>query len=763
MRMRTRIAMLSVILILSMLFSACGDLTDVEGGTETVSATDSDTQTATESGLESTDGAATSDTSEVSSQSATETESSSQSETETESSSQSETETESETETKEETELITDVMIGETLDAEYAANFTVSRVFSDDMVVQRGEHIRVWGFADESENGKKVSGRFKGMFAEAIIEDGEWCLTFGARLEADTAPAEMKIYTDKKDVVFEGVLVGDVYMVIGQSNVEYSVQSHIDNTDPKTQGGGLDAIDPDSIIRLNMTNNSTGGTFPTSGSTEVCRDLTKAKQWTRTTVNDTLQFSALGYYFARHMVERGDNKVPVGVIEIGFSGAPIGCFVPNEVADKLKTDTYNAEKGVYTTTGVNAFVGSGRFIYNRHIAPFERYAIAGVVWLQGASNNAFDEAKKYNETFTALMEHMRGTHNLVNRDFPVLVSELPSIYRKPEGHTGTWHFMDLGTIRSYMGNIPMSLDNCYVAASGDVWADRTYFNSLHPNSKYEQADRLADIAEVLVLGEGDLPAATGPVLKSYKLSDDEKSMVLTFSNVGTGLKTTDGADEVKGIIVLLKEYPGFVYASPTSARITAKDQITVTYSENIKGVAYYAESEDLYGETLNLCNGEGRIASAFCTGFTDKDLSGFAYEDFSTVSKRASFIDMLRVDGDDYFDVGKVTGQLNEAGGKVTVKKGAGQLLISGWIGYKFEILMFGHSIDRANACLDSYPSAPGQAVIDAGGEYAERFFVYVDISELPVGEHTVDIVALLHYKKDVVTSFFSFDLVVTE
>ena len=61
-----------------------------------------------------------------------------------------------ETTEKETEEMITDVMTGEILDAPYALNFSVSRVFADHMVVQRGEHIRVWGFADESQNGKKV-------------------------------------------------------------------------------------------------------------------------------------------------------------------------------------------------------------------------------------------------------------------------------------------------------------------------------------------------------------------------------------------------------------------------------------------------------------------------------------------------------------------------------------------------------------------------------------------------------------------------------
>ena len=119
-----------------------------------------------------------------------------------------------------------DNMIGETLDAEYASDFSVAKIFSDNMVVQRNENIRVWGFAPESENGKKVSGEFKGMFAEALIENGEWCITFGARLVADTFGAQMKIYTDEKTVTFNDVLVGDVYLVMGQSNAAYTISNH---------------------------------------------------------------------------------------------------------------------------------------------------------------------------------------------------------------------------------------------------------------------------------------------------------------------------------------------------------------------------------------------------------------------------------------------------------------------------------------------------------------------------------------------------------
>lgn len=141
-------------------------------------------------------------------------------------------------------------MIGETINAPYAEKFTVSNVFSSDMVVQRGEHIRVWGFADASENGHKVSGEFMGMFAEARIENGAWTLTFGARLNACAEQGNsMRIYTDKTAFVFENVLVGDVFMVIGQSNVAYSMAAHRAAV-PEAERGGVGYDVPSTPIRL---------------------------------------------------------------------------------------------------------------------------------------------------------------------------------------------------------------------------------------------------------------------------------------------------------------------------------------------------------------------------------------------------------------------------------------------------------------------------------------------------------------------------------
>lgn len=665
------------------------------------------------------------------------------------------TETEEE-ETEEETEMITDVMIGEEIEAEYAADFSVSRVFSDNMVVQRGEHIRVWGFAPESENGKKVSGEFKGMFAEALIENGEWCLTFGARLEADINGAEMTIYTDTKEVVFSDILVGDVYMVIGQSNVEATV------------GGNVTTDASDAIIRLNRTNNSTGGSFPEKGTDYVYKDFGNTKQWTKATANDIAGFSAIGYYFAKEIVERTNAKVPVGVIEIGFSGAPLGSYLPNEIAEEYDTDVLTS-KGTYLTTGVNAATSPGRFIYNCHLAPFEKYAMAGLIWYQGESNNSLGEAEKYNEVFAALMTYMRSTHNLVNKNFPVFIMEFPSIYQKPAGFDGTWHFMELGIIRSYMGSIPTILKNSYVSVSNDLWANREYFNSLHPTCKPAQAERLAMLAEAVIYNNIALEDATGPVFKGAEISEDKKTVVITFTNVGDGLSTKNGGIDVLGIIGLSYDAFGHVTVSPTSAKITAKDQITVTFNTEVKAVAYNYDSEDYYGETINLCNSSGCPASAFMTPYKETDLGTFKSEDFlekdyASLKYKGSSIDSLSADGVKIFENGKVIAGLNGANYTVVLDRGTVLINTTGWIGFGHETLLFGYSIDGGDAIFNTYPNAPGQAVINAGGQYAQRFVINASISNLEAGEHTIDFLALVMVKnRYLAVKVLSFSVVIIE
>lgn len=632
---------------------------------------------------------------------------------------------------------------------EYAKDFNVSRVFSDDMVLQRGELIRVWGFAPDSENGKKVSAEFKGMQAEALIEGGEWCLTFEKTLEADTVGAQLKVFGDKKEVVFNDVLVGDVYMVIGQSNTEYSVRTHFLHCDPATQGGGEDAIDPNSLVRLNRNNNFSGGNFTERGTAYVYRDLQNDKQWTRTTVEETLPFSAIAYYFATDLAKRLENKVPVGVIEVGFSGAPLGAFVPNEIAERFHTDTVNEATGKFLTTGMNAEVYEGRYIYNCHIAPFEKLAIAGMAWFQGTSDYEDPNASRYAEVFAAYMEYMRDTHNLVNRDYPIFVVEYSSVFRKPADYAGSerWQFIDIGLIRSLLGSLNLSVGNCYISAAGDLWTDKALPNNIHSHCKYEQGVRLAGIANAVVCRNEPLAAAMGPMLESFAFSEDRCSAILTFSNVGAGLSTSDGGKTVRGMRVYPAKLAGMRDEAPLSAEIISKDQIKVTYKEAIKAVGYNAVADDLYPETMNLCNSEGAPSAAFNTGYaTDYFAENTVYTAKEFLEKEDAQVSLRKFALDSVY-VGETrfsAADLAETGYALRCDSAAKHLTLRGWVGFEEEIVCFATSLDGGDAQLGSLPASTEDSVKKAAGKNALRYDVRVNVEGLSSGKHTLTLLAIV-------------------
>ena len=517
--------------------------------------------------------------------------------------------TEAPTEPEETEPPIVDVPVGDTLDAPHATQFTVSNVFASDMVVQRGEFLRVWGWADAAQNGKKVTGEFKGMFAEAIIENGAWEITFGARMEASAEMGHtMKIYADGVSYEFKDVLVGDVYMVMGQSNCAYSVGNHHQyvNTDDK---GGKNVMDYEAPIRIHYNSQNQTAGYPKQGTDEVCLEIRSNAKWQKAdSYADIYNFTAIGYLFAHNYVKLTDSKVPIGLIEIDGNGRPIGAFMCNEVATEKGTDRYDSTKGYYVTTGVNA--DGGRFLYNHYMYPFERYAIAGLIWYQGESDFLQANTRVYAENFSALMTYMRGTHNLINKDFPVYYVEFPTIYQKPANHVGDWHYMDVGLIRAAMGEIQRILPNSHQIVSTDLWSDDTFFNNLHPNCKFEQSERIATLAAA-VNGEGGKTMAqgNGPILVSMEILEGGKKAILTYENVGEGLKTSDGGTTVKGFHVYRKNVSLNPRAELT-ATITAPNQITIVSDTSISGLAYNAITYNVYGVDVNLCNSEGVPAGA---------------------------------------------------------------------------------------------------------------------------------------------------------
>ncbi len=494
--------------------------------------------------------------------------------------------------------------------AQYADAFTVSNVFSSDMIVQRGENIRVWGWSDESQNGRRISGEFMGMTADTVISDGKWELVFPPIEDpvADTGH-NMRIFTDRTETVFSDVLVGDVYIVAGQSNCAYTLETHLAYAGI-AQEGDHDSPDYSLPIRLHYNSLTQTDGYPRRGTAEVCEQVMSGEKWRRADSFENIRnFSAIGYLTAAELVWLSGGSVPVGMIEIDGNGQPLGAFMSNQVADKMKTDAYDPATDRYVTTGVNA--DAGRYLYNHYMYPFERFPIAGLIWYQGESDFSVENAFRYPSCYEELIRYMRSTHNLVNPDFPVFYIEFPATFQRPSDFPAdsVWAYMDLGLIRSVMGTIQRELDNCYQVVSTGLFSDRTFWNSLHPNIKGPQALRTARlIASVNGIGE-PMDEAAGPIAEKISLSDDGKTAVITYRNVGTGLAVSTGGTDVLGFT--LCNSSGIPDVSLTfTAQITGKDTVTVKSDTVINGIAYNGISDMIFNTDLNLIGGTGMPAGA---------------------------------------------------------------------------------------------------------------------------------------------------------
>ncbi|MBB6325692.1 sialate O-acetylesterase [Algoriphagus iocasae] len=171
-------------------------------------------------------------------------------------------------------------------------------------------------------------------------------------------------------------------------------------------------------------------------------------------------------------------------------------------------------------------------MYNAMIYPISKYAIKGAIWYQGESNAG--RADEYHELFSAMISNWRRVWNI--GDFPFLFVQLANFMeRKSPQPDSDWAFLREAQTET------LALPKTGMAVIIDIGEE----NDIHPKNKKDVGERLWIQARKVAFGEKIL--ASGPVFESAVL--EENSLILSFSEAGEGLKTSDGSDEVKGFIV----------------------------------------------------------------------------------------------------------------------------------------------------------------------------------------------------------------------
>jgi len=411
-------------------------------------------------------------------------------------------------------------------------------LISESMVLQEGMKVPIWGTADD---GEKVTIRFQGQEVSATAKDGKW-LVHLEELKAG-GPFEMTI-AGSNTIHFKNVLVGEVWVCSGQSNMEFQLRS---SAEPEK----VIAESKNPMIRL-FTVPKTPASAPqhrVQGKWQICGPDTAAS------------FSAVAYFFGRDLQHA--RHVPVGLIHTSWGGTPAESWTSLPALEAESSLKYLAEQqiralgdypqsidkyiadltkyrqeisqidatkhdlpspaGPPANPARNAWGAST--LYNGMIASLIPYAIRGAIWYQGESNAG--RAHEYRTLLPTMIKNWRTDWQ--QGDFPFLIVQLaPFTKILPEPGESDW-----AELREAQLHTTQVLPNVAQAVITDVGSE----GDIHPRWKEPVGSRLALAARALAHGEKI--EYSGPVYESLHVEGSKA--ILSFQHLGGGLVAKEGA------------------------------------------------------------------------------------------------------------------------------------------------------------------------------------------------------------------------------
>ncbi len=432
-------------------------------------------------------------------------------------------------------------------------------IIGSHMVLQQKSKVKLWGWAAASES-ITIKTTWDTTTYKVIA-------TNGANWETEiNTPAAGGSYTitieGENKIILEDVLIGEVWVCSGQSNMEWSgdqdLKESIDEA-PK-------ANQPE--IRLFYVNKSTS-LYP--------QDNVEGK-WVVCSPESMIHFSAIGYFFGKKI--NSSIKTPVGLINSNWGGTPAETWTPAYVIEKDPIIKKGAESlGQYAWWPSNTAIA-----YNAMIAPLTKFSISGVLWYQGESN--VSSYYSYEQLFTGMIDAWRAAWN---KNFPFYFVQIA-----PYTYGNNINGALLRETQTKASKHP----NTAMVVVSDLVPDTT---NIHPTLKIEVANRLANIALKHIYNQ-NIGVVNGPLYESLQIEKDK--VTLSFSNIGSGLMCKD------------KELSHFEIAGadhlflPGTAKIIG-DKIIVS-NKNIKSpvAVRYAFNNTAIG---NVFNKEGLPLNLFRT------------------------------------------------------------------------------------------------------------------------------------------------------
>ncbi len=463
--------------------------------------------------------------------------------------------------------------------ARQARELRVAKIFGDNMVLQRGVPLPVWGWASP---GEKVVVNLAGQVASGTADkDGRWMAKLPA-IKQPGGPFEM-IVGGRTALKFKDVLVGDVWVCGGQSNMEWTV-------------GGCNA--PDDIqnakyphlrcIRIQKKSSATPEK-DLSGSWQACSPQAVGG------------FTAVGYFFARTVHE--ETKIPIGLVDSNWGGTAIEPWiVPDglKAVPELASGRSEAEQQTAAWAEGKPFAWS--VLYNGMIAPVVPYGIKGALWYQGESNGG--EGDSYFHKMRALIGGWRQAFGV--GDFPFYFVQLANFQQandNPAGGDG-WARIRMAQSRS------LQIPNTGMAVTTDI-GDAA---DIHPKNKQDVGRRLALWALAKDYGKKTL-VFSGPLYKDMRI--EENRIRIVFDSAGSGLMAGKKEGLAPTVEAKGEKLQRFAIAGANKqwawANAAIDGKTVVVWSEKVPRPVAVRYAFSMNPQGANLYNKEGLPASPFRT------------------------------------------------------------------------------------------------------------------------------------------------------
>src|SRR4051812_21797729 len=271
------------------------------------------------------------------------------------------------------------------------AEVRLPALFSDNLVLQQGMPVPIWGWADD---GEEVKVTFRGQTVSTTAKNGKWIVKLAS---LKPGGPEVLVVAGKNKIELHNVLVGEVWICSGQSNMELALKQAFE---------GEKDINSSANPQLRLFH------VPKTKANEPATDV-KAS-WKDSGPQTTPDFSAVAYYFGRDLQKA--RKVPVGLIETCWGGSPAEVWMSQAVLEgnaEYKRDILEAyqetvakmEKQEPKNGKAPRVPWKPAELYNGMIAPLIPSAIKGAIWYQGESNAG--RAQQYRTLFADLIRNWR--------------------------------------------------------------------------------------------------------------------------------------------------------------------------------------------------------------------------------------------------------------------------------------------------------------------------------------------------------------------